>query len=98
MTERPIRIRDFRDLAGFIHERLCQADQLEPHAFPMTHRLLVKRQRPCGVYFCLHGPRSVKYTAIWDVKKGAVLFYGSGGERFDVTQVECPEDFARDAA
>jgi hypothetical protein len=48
----------------------------------------VRAGRPCGVYFCLHGPRSVKFSAIWDAENNYVLFYGSTGERFHKTRLE----------
>jgi len=34
------------------------------------------------MYFCLHGPRAVKFTAIWETDRNQILFYGSTGERF----------------
>ena len=37
---------------------------------------------PCGMYFCVHGPRSVKLTAIWETDNNRVLFYDCAGERF----------------
>jgi len=54
----------------------------------MTERLLLRAGRPCGMYFCLHGPRSVKFSAIWDAGNNAVLFYGATGERFYRTSLE----------
>ena len=43
--------------------------------------------KPCGMFFCLHGPRSVKLTAIWETQRNTVLFYGSSGERFHKIQL-----------
>ena len=41
--------------------------------------------------FCLHGPRAVKFTAIWETEHNRVLFYGSTGERFQKTHlIEAP--------
>lgn len=48
----------------------------------MTERILVRGGKPCGMYFCLHGPRATKFTAIWETDRNQVLFYGSRGERF----------------
>lgn len=48
----------------------------------MTAQVLTRRGRPCGIFFCLHGPRSVKCTCIWETDKNTILFYGTSGERF----------------
>lgn len=47
----------------------------------MTERILVRGGNPCGIFFCVHGPRSVKLTAIWETERNTILFYGSAGER-----------------
>ena len=82
MVEDSRKIQNLDDLREFVTEVLCDRDQLEIGAFPMTERILVRGGRPCGMYFCLHGPRSVKFSAIWDAFNNSVLFYGSNGERF----------------
>lgn len=57
----------------------------------MTERVLVRGGKPCGIYFCLHGPRLLKFTAIWETDRNQVLFYGPRGERFQKTQlIEAP--------
>ena len=53
----------------------------------MTERVLLRGGKPCGMYFCLHGPRATKFTAIWETERNQVLFYGSRGERFLKTQL-----------
>ena len=53
----------------------------------MTERILLRSGAPCGIYFCLHGPRSVKFTAIWETDRNTILFYNSNGERFHKTQL-----------
>ncbi|MHA1564418.1 MAG: hypothetical protein ACTSX7_03805 [Alphaproteobacteria bacterium] len=53
----------------------------------MTERILVRGGKPCGIYFCLHGPRSTKFSAIWETDRNRILFYGSSGERFLKTQL-----------
>ncbi|MGB7324163.1 MAG: hypothetical protein WBD31_04790 [Rubripirellula sp.] len=47
----------------------------------MTQREVVRGGKSVGVYFCVHGPRSVKLTAICDFNKKQVIFYGSDGIR-----------------
>jgi hypothetical protein len=53
----------------------------------MTERVLLRGDKPCGIQFCLHGPRATKFTAIWETDRNQVLFYGSRGERFLKTQL-----------
>ncbi len=53
----------------------------------MTERVLRRGGRQCGILFCLHGPRAARFTAIWDMERNQILFYGSHGERFLKTQM-----------
>lgn len=76
------RIGSLDELRNYVNQTLCQRDHLEMGAFHLTEKLLLRRDEPCGMYFCLHGPRSVKFSAIWDALRNVVLFYGSSGERF----------------
>jgi hypothetical protein len=75
------RVNDMRDLRNFVNHTICNNNQLEIGAFEMTEKVLRRKTGLCGVYFCLHGPRSVKFIAIWETDRNSVLFYGSGGER-----------------
>lgn len=78
-------------LRQFVIETLCEHNQLEVGAFPVTERILVRSGKPCGLFFCLHGPRAVKSTAIWETEQNTILFYGPGGERFHKARlVEAP--------
>ena len=89
-TSSPV-IRTLDDLRDYINTILCQHNQLEIGAFPLTERILIRADRPCGIYFCLHGPRAVKFSAIWENQRNTVLFYGSTGERFHKIQlIEAP--------
>src|SRR4029434_10813734 len=92
MSGNPLHIHDLNDLRTYVHSTLCNQNQLEPGAFEVTERILVRGQRPCGIFFCMHGPRSVKLTAIWETDRNTILFYGSGGERVQKTQlVQAPK-------
>ncbi len=66
----------------YVYQTLCDHERLELGAFPMTWRAVRRGACICGIYFCLHGPRSVKFTAIWDCVQNVLLFYGASGERF----------------
>ena len=65
---------DFTTLSNKIEHRLCELGQLVPNQFPMTQREVVRGGKTVGVYFCVHGPRSVKLTAICDLVKKVVVF------------------------
>lgn len=85
------RLRNLEDMREFVQRVLCEHNQLEAGAFPMTERILTRSAKPCGVYFCLHGPRAVKFSAIWETERNTVLFYGATGERFHRVQlIEAP--------
>jgi hypothetical protein len=81
------RLEDFYAIRRYVNETLCSKDQLETDHFPLSERILVRHGAPCGVYFCLHGPRSLRLTAIWETDGNTILFYGSRGERFRTTQL-----------
>jgi hypothetical protein len=80
-------IQTLDDLRFYVKNILCLENQLELDAFPLTERLLTRSDKPCGMYFCLHGPRAVKLSAIWEMERNTVLFYGQTGERFHKAQL-----------
>ncbi len=75
------------DLREYVNLTLCDHYQLQIGAFRMTERILMRGGKPCGIYFCLHGPRQAKFTAIWETEHNQILFYGSHGERFQKTML-----------
>ena len=87
MHSRLTQISNLEALRDFVNETLCEHYELKLDAFEMTERVLRRGGRPCGMYFCLHGPRAVKFTAIWETDRNRILFYGSTGERFLKTQL-----------
>jgi len=91
-------IRTLDDLREYVNETLCEHYQLDLDAFRMSERLLLRGNRPCGIYFCLHGPRAVRFSAIWESDRNQVLFYSATGERFLTTQLLAPLDLHRVAA
>ncbi len=81
-------VESLEDLRQYVYSTLCEFDQLEPGVFQMTEHILMRSETPCGMHFCIHGPRSVKYTAIWETDGNTVLFYGPTGERFFKIQLK----------
>ena len=80
-------MQNLKDLRHFVLTNLCDQNELEPGAFPMSERILIRSGRPCGIYFCLHGPRAVKFSAIWETDRNSILFYGAAGERIRKVQL-----------
>jgi hypothetical protein len=78
---------DLNQLRSYVEEMICAQNELQVGAFPITQRVLVRGGSPCGMYFCLHGPREVRLTAIWETVRNTVLFYGSAGDRLATVQV-----------
>src|SRR5687768_7243153 len=81
MSAYPLQIDNLTELRNYVHQTICDQNELELDAFQITERILVRGRKPCGIFFCLHGPRSVKLTAIWETDRNSVLFYNSSGER-----------------
>lgn len=81
----PITIKNLQQLRQFVSHTLCQQNDFEEGIFQVTERILTRSKRVCGIFFCLHGPRSVKLTAVWETETNTILFYGSTGERFKKT-------------
>ena len=81
-------IHSLEDLRNFVYATLCTTHHLQSGAFQMTEKIVRRVGKPCGMYFCLHGPRAVKFTAIWETDKNTILFYGPTGERFCMVRLE----------
>ncbi len=69
-------------LRDFVNTTICNHGQLQEGMFSLTERILYRAEKPCGIYFCLHGPRATKFTAIWETDRNQVLFYDVRGQRF----------------
>src|SRR5215510_6051260 len=90
MPTETLRLDDLHAIRRYVNETLCEKDRLEADLFPLEERVLLRSGAPCGVYFSLHGPRSLCLTAIWETDSNTILFYGSRGERFRKTQLIAP--------
>lgn len=82
------RFDDASQLEKYIYKTLCEQGQLQQGAFPMNRRVLNRNGKPCAVYFCIHGPRATRFTAIWEIERNRVLFYDCDGGRFAQTIVD----------
>lgn len=81
---------DLDSVRNYVGRVLCSRDNLEFGCFAISESPLRRGGRVCGVYFCLHGPRLLRLTAIWETESNTILFYGSQGERFLKTQLVSP--------
>ena len=77
---------DIETLREYVQHELCDRNQLIPNEFPMSERVVSKSDKPCGIFFCVHGPRSVRLTAVYDVTRREIHFYDSNGQRSDSVQ------------
>jgi hypothetical protein len=79
-------------LRCFVQEVICERGELLPGAFSFDEQVLRKHGQPCGLHFTLDGPRSVRFSAVWDAIRHTILFYDCTGERFrraDLTKPSC---------
>src|SRR4051794_35806164 len=81
MLEGTASVRNLDELRKFVAETLGKLETLRADQFELSHQMLYRSGKLCAVQFCLHGPRAVCLTAIWDAEQNTVLFYGSGGQR-----------------
>jgi len=70
------------DLRRHIHHTLCARDQLDPGQAPLYEGMVLRRGRPCGLFFHVQGPRLLKSYALWAGEENRILFYDSAGERY----------------
>jgi hypothetical protein len=75
-------IRSLNDLRAFIHQTLCEKENLLEDQFQMTEMQLFRRGRDCGLQFSLHGPRSVRLGAIWASDQNMIYLYDASGNRY----------------
>ncbi|MCE9606842.1 MAG: hypothetical protein K8U03_18300 [Planctomycetia bacterium] len=77
-------------LRRFVQEVICERGQLLPGAFLFDEQMLRRHGQPCGLHFTLDGPRSVRFSAVWDAIRHTILFYDCTGERFQRTDLTKP--------
>ena len=79
-------------LRKLVSKVLCKQSDFEEGIFKISERTLKRGQDACGIFFCLHGPRSVKLTAVWECKDNSIRFYGSNGEKFKTIYLDSGDD------
>lgn len=82
-------IKTLDDLQEYVYRTLCVDNELLVDAFPISRRALrCSSGELCGLMFCVHGPRTVDFTAIWERRQNRIFFYSPTGERYRQTTVE----------
>ncbi|MBM81859.1 MAG: hypothetical protein CMJ78_14890 [Planctomycetaceae bacterium] len=82
MQEFADRIYTLDDLREFVHQTLCEKENLLADEFQLSEMKLMRRSRDCGLQFSIHGPRSVRLGAIWASDHNQLYFYDASGNRF----------------
>ena len=72
----------FEALKAYVLKILCARDRLDPEQTVLGEFLILQSGKPCGVFFQVHGPRSLRTHAVWSSKENRILFYDSTGVRF----------------
>jgi hypothetical protein len=72
----------FEAIRKFVRETLCERDRLDPDQARLRQALIQKRDKPCGLFFQVQGPRLLRTYAVWAGEEDRILFYDSTGARF----------------
>jgi hypothetical protein len=75
------------DVRQYVADSLCGLEMLKADQFHLSQQLLYRSGRPCGMHFCLQGPRELRLYAIWETDQNSILFYGSCGRRLHRTRL-----------
>lgn len=76
------------DLRRYVHTILCEKENLLADQFRMTELRLTREGEPCGVQFCLRGPRSLRLAAIWAADQNTLFLYDAKGVRYRKLQLK----------
>jgi hypothetical protein len=80
-------IQSLDDLRAYVHQTLCEKENLVPDQFRIRELELKKCGRACGIQFSIHGPRQLRLSALWASDKNVLYFYDALGVRFLKTQL-----------
>jgi hypothetical protein len=77
---------------------LCAHDNLDPAQTPLFQGVVMRRGRPCGLFFQIQGPRRLKTYALWAGEENRILYYDTAGVRFAENRLSEAPDPLRVAA
>ncbi|MBI1345170.1 hypothetical protein GC163_02660 [bacterium] len=80
-------VRTLSSLRRYVHETLCEHENLVPEQFQLQEVPLTRLGERCGLQFVLRGPRNVRLGAVWASDRNQLFFYDARGERFRKEQL-----------
>jgi len=75
-------LRTLDDLREFIHNQLCEKENLLAEQFRLRELALMQGDKVLGLQFSVRGPRQILLGAIWTTDLNQVFFYDTRGERY----------------
>lgn len=76
------------DLRAFVHQTLCEKENLLPDQSRLHEMALIRNGQDCGRQYFVHGPRLVRLGAIWAADQNVLYFYNARGERYAKLKLE----------
>jgi hypothetical protein len=75
-------VRSMEDLRRYVHETLCEHENLLADQFQLQELPLTRLNEDCGRQYLLRGPRQVQLGAVWARPANTLYFYDARGFRF----------------
>jgi hypothetical protein len=82
-----LKIDTLEELCRFVADTLARLENLKAEHLTFTQEVLYRQGAPCGMYFCLYGPRELQLSAVWETDSNTILVYGSCGQRVERTML-----------
>ncbi len=64
MLECSKNVESLEELRHYVADTLSDLEMLKSDQFQLSQRILHRGGTPCGIYFCLQGPRALRLSAI----------------------------------
>jgi hypothetical protein len=74
MVDSSQRLQTLEETRQYVAQTLSNLETLEADRFQLSQQVLSRAGKPCGMYFCLQGPRALRLTAIWETDGNTILF------------------------
>ena len=71
------------ELHAYVHDALCERENLLADQFRTVAAPLTRAGRACGCQYTLLGPRSVRLSAVWDAGKNCLFLFDATGARVE---------------
>ncbi|MBL4883990.1 MAG: hypothetical protein JKY95_05580 [Planctomycetaceae bacterium] len=76
------------ELEQYVHQVLCQKENLIPEQFPLETRTLQRVEKFCGLEFTLYGPRQIRLGAVWAADVNTLYLYDARGRRYETVKLK----------